>query len=923
VLVLIAVLAALVPPPPCAGCVTWRAAPDVARALLATGGTLEGLDLVVAMEDGAALDVPSVRGLAARGATVGLELPLGEETDLAPLADVVTRVLLRLPAGAVAGEALVYRVRTQATSVRAALPGAVVGLAGDPEVLSALARADLRPYASVMAASGPAPVRVGAASAFEWWSRTETHDSVEDVLAATAASATDRVVLDLRESNIPAALAVASLAGVLPPGLTPLPAVEVCAAACDSPVFLHPGTLEAVAMMAGGGRLHVRPGATRASARSLRDGAETVLPVVTRSGEAEIDASGVQGPAILRLAGWAGGEAGFTAGVDVTADRILSLEEILAAHQAAAARQALAVRTLVATGSTVLTFQVPGLVAPMTVTAETVLYRRDAVGEIEQRDLRLNGAPVGVGADGVPRLPLVQPERVASPPLAITLGDSYRYRLDGEDTRSGVTCYVVAFEPAGGERTSYRGRAWIAKQGFALLRIEATQTGLRGAIVSSRQEDEFRPVDIGATRAWLLARSDVEQMYEGPGHRTPIWRRIAFDRFEANAPDFDDRLQAARASPAVMMRETAEGFRYLRRRTETEAASRAGDDGARVEAAGVRTLAGQASRIWSVAVGTLFDPNVDRPLPFAGLSYLDLDVLGTGAQMSAFLAGPFAQVAVSVPSVGGPGLQIQAWAFAALARYNDRSFRLGREQYDENLAQRPLRASVAAVRRLGARARVRAAYDLDAVRLGGNDTTAADFVTPASPVAHGARLALEGERGAWSATAWGSAFWRQEWRAWGRPGDFAAEARDYQRAGLTLTRSFVLSRAAVARIEATALAGHDLDRFSRFGFDAFDSRLRGYPSAGVRFDRGAVLRTAGTWAVRPGLRLAGFVDGALVRDPTAGTPRTSHLGLGAAVEAALPGRILLSADWGFGVQARDREGRTGTHVLRITAYKVL
>jgi hypothetical protein len=41
------------------------------------------------------------------------------------------------------------------------------------------------------------------------------------------------------------------------------------------------------------------------------------------------------------------------------------------------------------------------------------------------------------------------------------------------------------------------------------------------------------------------------------------------------------------------------------------------------------------------------------------------------------------------------------------------------------------------------------------------------------------------------------------------------------------------------------------------------------------------------------------------------------------VEAALPGRILLSADWGFGVQARDRDGRRGTHVVRITAYKVL
>jgi hemolysin activation/secretion protein len=133
----------------------------------------------------------------------------------------------------------------------------------------------------------------------------------------------------------------------------------------------------------------------------------------------------------------------------------------------------------------------------------------------------------------------------------------------------------------------------------------------------------------------------------------------------------------------------------------------------------------------------------------------------------------------------------------------------------------------------------------------------------------------------------------------------------------------VLGPRAVARLEASALAGRDLDRFSRFGFDAFDSRLRGYPSAGVRFDRGMVLRSAATWPVRRGWRLDGFVDAALVHDPTAGQASHRHLGAGGAVEVALPGRILLNVDWGFGFEGRDREGRRGTHVVRVTAYKVL
>ena len=77
------------------------------------------------------------------------------------------------------------------------------------------------------------------------------------------------------------------------------------------------------------------------------------------------------------------------------------------------------------------------------------------------------------------------------------------------------------------------------------------------------------------------------------------------------------------------------------------------------------------------------------------------------------------------------------------------------------------------------------------------------------------------------------------------------------------------------------------------------------------------------WKARPGLRLDGFVDAALVHDPVEGAESHGHVGTGAAVEAALPGRILLGVDWGFGWQARDREGRRGTHVVRITAYRIL
>jgi hemolysin activation/secretion protein len=137
-----------------------------------------------------------------------------------------------------------------------------------------------------------------------------------------------------------------------------------------------------------------------------------------------------------------------------------------------------------------------------------------------------------------------------------------------------------------------------------------------------------------------------------------------------------------------------------------------------------------------------------------------------------------------------------------------------------------------------------------------------------------------------------------------------------------LSRALVFSPRTIGRLEMGLLAGHHLDRFSRFTFDSFDSRLRGYPSASLRFDRGAVARSSLSWAIRPGLRVDAFLDGARVRDPGYGSALRGYVGTGAALEAALPGHALLVADWGYGVQGRDREGQRGTHVIRITAYKV-
>jgi hypothetical protein len=593
--------------------------------------------------------------------------------------------------------------------------------------------------------------------------------------------------------------------------------------------------------------------------------------------------------------------------VQVVAPRPLTVEEIVARHQAAAARQRALVRDVISIGTLTITFEAPGFAAPIAVTSDTTIYTGRDHTDLEQRHVRVNG--VAFKGGGVPRLPIVEPERVASAPLTITLTNVYRYALEGEDTCQGRRCYVVAFRPVNGDRPLFSGRAWIAADSFAMLKVAATQTGLRGAIVSSEQVDEFREAVPGV---WLLARSEIRQLYEGAGHRTPITRVLAIAGHEVNPPDFDARRSAAYGSSHVMLRDTPEGYRYLKRSPDGSAG--------RPEVA----VAGRSERIRTLAAGVIVDPNITRPLPFAGLSYVDFDLFGTGTQVNAFFGGSYGQLAFSVPSLAGSRWQLGGRAFGIASSYNDRAFVEGRERYEHNILQRPAHASAWLLRPLTTRISIRVGYDLDYTRFERGDGTAAAFVEPRSQIVHGARVAIDAQQGGWAASAWWNPAARQGWRRWGTgaAGEYRAGHRDFQRYGASVSRSLVVTPSAIGKIEAAWMSGRDLDRFSRYAFGSFDNRLRGYPSALIRYDAGAVVRTVMTWAPGRLVRLDAFLDSAAVRDAAYGGRVRNYTGIGAAIEAPAPFGTLLAVEWGYGFRGVNSDGRLGTQVVRVSAFKI-
>ena len=805
----------------------------------------------------------------------------------------VTTVVLDLRSAAAPDDALLFGLRTALTELRArgasdlrlgvTLPTA--GLA----TLDAAAAAyrDFLVVDDERAADGAV------------WQRLDPAGDAAAVIAATRSGRADRwlvrVPVDSERSG-PLLDGLARAAGLLTPTLIEAGSnTRVTCGGADAEVFLDPATLTVVSFAPG-----CNSRATVAIDPAGRFDRIQVTPDLT----------------VVRFDDRAGDR--FAVDVGVDADRRLTVEEIIARHQAAAARQQQRISTLISHGTLTISFEAPGFPAPVTVSSRTTIYKEGGVEDLEQQEVRVNG--LVFQQRGMPRLPIIEPERASALPLAITLDDRYAYRLEGRETVGSVACYVVSFEPRSRREPLFEGRAWIAAADFGLVRRTAMQTGLKGAVVSSGQTDEFTRTPSGL---WLLTRSDTRQLYQGAAYRTPIQRLLEIESHDVDAADFGALRSSAYASDHVIIRDTAAGFRYLEGTSRRAPEPRAGHPAAEPtspEGAGRRP----ATRVRTLALGVLVDPNISQPLPFAGLSYVDFDLFGTGAQFSGFFGGTYGQLALSVPSVAGSRWQLAGRAFGIALSYNDRAFVDGREQYDRNIEQRPAFASVALLRPLTPTLTFRAGYELEYTRFSRSDVTAAGVrgacqpgrARPGSrargPAARLGRHGLVDARPALRVAGLGSPFVGRLQLVGRRlpavrhdPGAF----RDPVAGRRGTRRGRRDGRARPGPIQSLRV------RHVR-------EQVEGYPSALIRYDRGAAVRTALAWAASRRVRLDGFADLAYVHDPGFSTGMSPFTGIGAAVEAPAPFGMLVAAEWGYGIQGVNADGQRGTHVVRVTGYKV-
>lgn len=608
--------------------------------------------------------------------------------------------------------------------------------------------------------------------------------------------------------------------------------------------------------------------------------------------------------------------------VETRQTRELTAEEIIARHQEVRKTQEDRLERWTARGRLDLHFKLARGGGTIDFSIDSrYFWERGSPLEWEEADYYINGNRVTW--KNIPDLPLIQPEKVITLPLDLTLDRTYLYRLQGRERVDGREAYALEFQPAEGQTAAslYSGRIWIDAQSFVLLRASLVQSGLDVPVLSNEEQDRYEPVAGPAGNDfWMLGRVEGQQIWSTGGRNFVVRRELVFTEFDINPPPETFRAQRDRAyaSPNKMMRDTPQGTRYLERQ----------DDG-------TRTVKNDIQHSYFFAgLGAFQDSSTDGVTPLLGVDYFNYGIRGGTLQFNGFFAGVFGFFTLSQPDFAGSrrdgtiDLGLQALAF------DDKVFRGDRELVVERIESRDQTIDfrlglpagefvkfegVASLRFVEFSTDEEARDAIDAVNAASAPGTQLDFRLPPDHWEYGGTLSVEFNRRGYSLS--GDASWaaREGWRPWGlfevnsgtplscdtqsglctprAPGELPEH---YTLWGVTAFKEWYLPKFQKLRAELNYLDGSNLDRFSRHRFSFFGGdRLNGFSGSGVRFDRGAIARAGYSFNLFDVIRFDAALERAWVEESGDPAGRQSFTGLGLSGNVVGPWKTVISLNYGY------------------------
>jgi hypothetical protein len=678
-------------------------------------------------------------------------------------------------------------------------------------------------------------------------------------------------------------------------------------------VVLLPGTREGAPAPAGPVVLTLDPTPyASAEVLELATGATKTLQIPASAVPARLSLSLSKGPLAVRLSARTKAPAEAPrAAIGVAAARGITAEEILAKHQAWRAARDARWKTLLATNSLSMRFRFANLNNTLDLAlAGPFFYEKGGGFDWVWHDAYFNG--VRWRGTKLPELPLLQPEKVADMPLALTLDDAYAYTLAGEDAVNGISCWVLDFTPrvSTTDKPVYAGRVWIAREGFAAVRVRTRQLNLTAEIQAVDETAEFTdvPAPDGGPPLRLPTRTTGQWILKTFSRTTVIERESVLTDIRLDDPSFPARRAEAYASKDTMVRDTEKGVRYLERTPE---------GGRRV------TQDAKHGKLFGLA-GLFYDGSYDYPLPLLGVYWVDLDASRRHDQVQVLFGGVLLAASWNQPRLFGSPVDVGVDVFGIALRGTDAFFVRGDEDKTQRVKSRSFaaafKAGVPVARHLKLTATVAESH---------RDYAADDAETsPAFAIPSNHWLTrLEGQL-AWDWRGWAlSGRWawnkRSRWDPWGFAGnpDYDPSKDAYTTWGLELQKDFHLPRFQRVRASVGYLGSDNTDRFSKATFGFFGgTSLRGFRSGALRAEEAVTSKVAYGYVIGSAFRLEAIYEDARVKDADAGLRWAYFSGAGISGEFAGPWATLVRLDVGTPVSGRNR-GQNGV-VLSLTVLKI-
>ena len=572
---------------------------------------------------------------------------------------------------------------------------------------------------------------------------------------------------------------------------------------------------------------------------------------------------------VLTPAARPGGET--RAAVDVGATRGLTADEIIARERAWEAGQRERYQTYTALMDTSLIFRVAEFQNSIDLTIRgPFFYERGKPSDWRWDEFFLNG--VRWKGRTIPKLPILEPDKVTTLPLDIRLTEEYVYELAGETEVDGRPVYAVDFRPKGEitDKPIYRGRAWIDRETFALLQRESIQMNLKGDTLSNVQTEYYRPVP-SAPELSLPLEIKANQVFSTAGRTTMVTRYIKLSDVVLDPPDFETKLKEAYASDSQMVRDTDEGLRYLIRDPNAPEA---------------RVVENKLSRksLFGLA-GAFYQRSSSYPVPLLGVQYFDFDMWGKNKQLSVFFAGALLFGNYTDPSFLGSRFDLGADVFAVAFPFTEQNYVDGVEIKEESIKHLPALFQVNIGHPLGTYLKASLGLSANWDNYQRDDDTGPLFVTPVDTWTMGAELRLTWNQNGYNLAVKNGYFSRLNWEPWGNPltSGYNPDQKDYWRFSADLRKTFHFSDFRRLAVAMTYYNGKNLDRFSQWDFGPFGpSRLYGFPGGSVRADRGGVINLSYGLNIENVIRFEVGYDQALITNEQQGYRNTYFSGAGVA-----------------------------------------